>query len=101
MDEGIDLYQLEPKTWNPVENWLTKLSEMRRFNMAHEIKNDYLDRGLVVEVGKAEVPKGWVRLNDQLFNGKQFMAPADLAKDFNKYFSPGLIGNPLYDAVLV
>jgi len=108
-------YGLEPKTWNPVEATISKIGEMDRFLMAHRIKDNMVSNGLFMEAGATKeiflhpkatetttvsaIPKGWVKVNDAIFGSKNYYAPPDVAKDFNRFFSPGLTGSPLYDVV--
>lgn len=112
--QGVAL-GLNLKSWNPVETTLMKASEMDRFKMAHNIKDNMVDSGLFIEAGATEeifthpaatkttvvsaIPKGWVKVNDAIFGSKHYYAPPDVARDFNRFFSPGLTGSPLYDVV--
>lgn len=92
----------EPVTWNPIEMPMLKAQEMDRFELAHNIKDKLIDSGIAVDMTKGEekVPKDWLRLDDSLWAGGKYYAPADVAKDFNKFFSPGLSGSsPIYDAI--
>lgn len=108
---------LQPVTTNPVRLALMRVEQLRRFQMAHEIKNDFVARGLAARYSLGQQPDGWVRLNDNMFEPKSFSeegggfvgrgfyyAPPDVASTFNNFVSVGMSGKPyvaakLYDAV--
>jgi hypothetical protein len=106
---GID-HGLTPVSWNPIRLQLQALFDTDRFLMAHEIKDRFKDAGLVQWVSLSNyknVPPGWARLNDKIFQPKvagegalkeygTYYAPPEVAKVFNNYLSPGLGKSPLY-----
>lgn len=119
---------LEPVTDNPIELVLLKLREMKRYRMAHEIFKEAKGYGLVHLVRSGQMaPDGYVRINDSIakvygprqgavslpegsdvapedvtVHGMRVMgeyyAPEPVARVLNNYLSPGLRGDPLYDA---
>lgn len=106
--DGLDA-GLKPLTYNPIKMQLLGLYEIDRFIMAHEMKNDMRQAGLVkfVKIGQ-DVPPGWSKLDDKIFKPRlfkdggltsygEYWAPADVAKVFNNYLSPGLRSNEAYE----
>jgi hypothetical protein len=107
--EGIE-HGLTPVTWNPIRLQLAALFDVDRFLMAHDIKDQFKDAGLVQWKKLSEykdVPNGWQRLDDKIFNPKvvgegalkeygTYYAPPEVAKIFNRFLSPGLGANPLF-----
>ena len=125
--EGIQA-GLEPVSTNPVDLTLLKLREMQRYLMAHQSLNEMKDAGLVkfVRAGQ-QAPDGYARINDKIATvfgpregavklpeganvdpgdvgvyGMRIMgehwAPEPVVTVVNNYLSPGLRGNPIYDA---
>jgi hypothetical protein len=106
---GVE-HGLNPVTWNPIRLQLAALFDTDRFLMAHDIKDQFKDAGLVQWKKLSEykdVPPGWQRLDDKIFQPKivgdgalkeygTYYAPAEVAKIFNRYLSPGLGGNPVF-----
>lgn len=106
---GIE-HGLTPVTWNPIRLQLAALFDTDRFLMAHGIKDQYLDAGLAKWVKFSDyknVPAGWQKLNDKIFQPRvvgdgalkefgTYYAPAEVAGIFNRYLSPGLAGNPVF-----
>lgn len=109
---------MEPVTYNPVKMALLKLHEMTRFEMAHTTMEELKSRGLIQQFARKDIPEGWARLNDSLFESKTFVkpgttsvdpatlgqskawyAPADAARPINNHLSPGLRGNAIFDSV--
>lgn len=93
---------MEPVTYNPVDMVLLKLHEMDRFATAHETFNQLRDMDLAHIYSAKDVPYGWEKVNDGMFNAGANAAwymPADAAKPLNRYLSPGLRGNVLYDSI--
>jgi len=101
---------LTPVTYNPVRLALYKINEMNRYVMAHRIKDELIKEGLAkfVRFGK-KPPEGWQLLDDKIFrvlqwseaeqgfiNRGSYYAPADAAKSFNNFLSPGLSKSLLY-----
>lgn len=108
--DGLDA-GLTPVTFNPIRMQMAALFEVDKFLAAHDLKDTYKDAGLVAwhKLGD-KAPEGWQKLNDRLFEPKMmdkgalkqfgtYYAPPDVAKIFNRYVSPGLAGNPTYDAI--
>ncbi len=108
LSDGLD-HGLEPVTYNPIRMQLMGLFEIDRYIMAHESFNGLKERDLVrwFKIGDTP-PEGWSRIDDKLFNPKfpaeagltqagSYWAPADAAKTFNNYLSPGLRGKAWYD----
>lgn len=109
--EGIEL-GLEPLTTNPIDAIMARIVDMERFLMAHETWSRFKDEGLRKFVQLGERPNdGWKQVNDKIarsfqfspeekgmvFRGNWYM-PGPAADVLNQYLSPGLRGNPLYDA---
>lgn len=93
LDEALNNgYKL--KTSNPIEYSLARNADMDRFLLGDEIKNKFMDRGLIMEAGTSPIPAGWKELEGRMFGLERYFAPADVAKNFNRYFSPGLAGGP-------
>jgi hypothetical protein len=106
---GVDK-GLVPVSWNPIRLQLQSLFDMDRFIMAHEIKNEFKDAGLAKWVNLKDyknVPPGWARLNDKIFQPRPleggslneygvYYAPTEVARIFNRYLEPGLGGNPVF-----
>lgn len=93
---------MEPVTYNPVDMVLLKLHEMDRFATAHSTFNMLKDRGLAHIFSPDQVPDGWTKVNDTLFNAGENAAwymPKDAAEPFNRHLSPGLRGNIAYDTI--
>ena len=65
MQDGIDL-GFKPKTWNPVESFLTKYAEMAQFLMAHQTIAVMKAEGNAkfVRLG-AQPPDGWQQFDDR------------------------------------
>lgn len=110
--EGVN-HGLSPVTWNPIKLQLAALFNVDRFLMAHDIKDQFKDAGLAKWTKLSDyknVPTGWARLDDKIFQPKlagdgalkeygTYYAPAEVAKIFNRYLSPGLKGVWSYDKV--
>lgn len=108
---GID-HGLTPVTWNPIRLQLGALFDVDRFLMAHDIKDRFVDAGLTKWHKLSDyknVPPGWTKLDDKIFQPKvvgegalkeygTYFAPAEVAKVFNNYLSPGLSRNPVFKA---
>lgn len=107
--EGIEL-GLKPVSTNPVDLFLAKNHEMDKYIMAHDIFNDFKERGLTkfVRMGQ-KPPDGWKPLNDKIGKVFQYSAnekglvargqyymPEQAATILNNYLSPGLGGNVGY-----
>ena len=110
IQEGIDA-GLEPVTTNPVTATLLKVREMDRFLMKERIVSEMKQEGLTkfVRFGQRP-PEGWIKINDKAFRAIQYSeaekgfvnrgdyyAPEQAATIINRYLSPGLQGNPVYD----
>ncbi len=112
--EGLDL-GLEPVTDNPIELTLLKLREVNRYEMAQKILAEGKDQGYVKFFKSPnQVPEGWVKINDKIAEVWQrqetsmgasefihrgtYYAQEDAGRVLNNYLSPGLAGNPVYDA---
>lgn len=110
--EGLDK-GLTPITFNPIRMQMTALFQLDKFLAAHELKDAYKDQGLVQWLKVSEPrPQGWQPLSDKIFQPKAFdkdagglieygkyYAPPDVAKIFNRYVTPGLQGDPTYNAI--
>ena len=99
--EGL-LNGMEPVTYNPVDMALLKLHEMDRFATAHSTFNDLKSRGLAHIYTPEQVPPGWTKVQDGIFNAGEHASwymPKDAAQPINRYLSPGLRGNVAYDAI--
>lgn len=110
---------LEPVSYNPIKMVLQRLGEMDKYLMAHKVLDDQIKVGTAKWVPEDanrftpqnQIPEGWTRLkNDMLFGrsklpasgglpeaGSYYFHP-DVARVLDSYLSPGLHGNPLYDA---
>lgn len=111
--EGID-QGLVPVVDNPVDMVLLKVREMNRYVMAHRILADFKEQGLAkfVKAGQ-QAPDGWARINDKIATvyaprteggamaiRGEYWSPEPVARILNNHLSPGLRGNPLYDAYM-
>lgn len=110
IQDGLDM-GLTPVSWNPVDLFLRKYSEMSQFLMAQKTLQMMKEAGTVKMVRIEEkAPDGWQRLDDRigqvhsyddeghLFIRANYFAPPDAAKVFNNYVSRGLAGRSgLYD----
>jgi hypothetical protein len=118
--EGLAL-GLEPITSNPVDLTLLKLHEMNRYVMGQQVLQEGKDSGYIKLVhGPKDKPAGWVKINDkigevfqrrpttnpdgskgppELLKRGDYYAHPDAARVLNNYLSPGLVGNPVYDAI--
>lgn len=110
--EGIEA-GLEPVTTNPIEGMLLKTHEMNRYVMGQNIMSELKDAGLTEFVRPGEKPPlGYSPINDKIAKvmGKSdagelvvrgnYYAPDEVARIVNNHLSPGLRGNPAYDAAL-
>ena len=104
---------LTPKSWNPVDQFLTKYSEMAQFLMGHQTLDMMKTAGTakMVRVGE-KAPSGWSQLDDRigtvmsrdaddhLFIRGHYYAPPDAARAFNNFVSRGLAGRSgIYDTL--
>lgn len=107
--DGLDS-GLTPVTNNPIKLQLLGLREIDRFIMAHDIKDQLKDIGLVKFFQRGDDKGDWVRLDDRIFKPKlmkdgmvgdfgEYFAPKDVAKVFNDSLAPGFQGNPAFDIV--
>lgn len=102
---------LKPVTDNPIDLNLLKMREMSKYVMAHRFMADAKEEGLAqfFTIGKSG-PDGWTRIDDPTFavygrsdegelviRGHYWM-PEVAARVVNNYLSPGLRGNPIFDA---
>jgi ParB-like chromosome segregation protein Spo0J len=118
MQDGLDL-GLKPKSWNPVDSFLTKYSEMAQFLMGHQTMAAMKEAGTakMVRVGQ-KPPDGWMQLDDRIgtvygreqaapktdsqgeeHDGANFTvirghyyAPVEAARVFNNFVSRGIAG---------
>lgn len=105
---------LQPIVDNPLDMVLLKLREMQRYLMAHRILIDLREANLAhfVRAG-TKAPDGYARINDKVATvfaprtdegaiaiRGEYWAPEPVALILNNYLSPGLRGNPLYDAYM-
>lgn len=112
MQDGIDL-GLTPKSWNPVDQFLTKYSEMAQFLMGHQTLDMMKSAGTAkfVAIGKKQ-PEGWRQLDDrigtvtsrgddgELVIRGYYYAPPDAAHAFNNFVSRGMAGrSTIYDTL--
>jgi hypothetical protein len=112
IQDGLDM-GLKPVSWNPVDLFLRKYSEMSQFLMGHKTLEMMKEAGTAkqVMVGK-KAPDGWRQLDDRistifsyddddhLFIRGHYYAPPDVAKVFNNFVSRGLAGrSALYDVL--
>jgi len=109
--EGIEA-GLKPVSTNPVELTLRKLHEMNKYIMAQRILADGKDAGLITFNRATEVrPDGHIAIDDPIATvrgpltdeGAQtirgsYSAPEPVARVLNNYLSPGLKGDPVFDA---
>lgn len=111
--EGIAL-GLKPVTDNPVNLTLLKTREMNRYILAQKILSEMKDQGLVKFVRATDKPpQGYVKIDDRVATvsgpltdeGARtirgvYHAPEPVARVLNNYLSPGLRGEPLFDAYM-
>ena len=112
IQDGLDM-GLTPVSWNPVDLFLRKYSEMGQFLMAQKTLKMMKEAGTVkmVRIGE-KAPEGWQRLDDRigqvhsyddeghLYIRANYFAPPDAAKVFNNYVSRGLAGRSgIYDTL--
>lgn len=112
---------LEPISFNPIDLTLLKTREMDRWIFAHRAFNEMKQAGIAKFVRALSTPpEGYRPLDDriaqvqqirptvtkageegapELIQRGQWYAPADAARVFNNYLSPGLRGKPIYDAL--
>jgi hypothetical protein len=113
---------LVPITDNPADLVLLKLREMHRYLFAQKILKELRKKKLVKFVkATRRAPDGYARIDDRVAvrygprtvtgpNGSaqvyglhvlgQYWAPEPVATVLNNYLSPGLRGNPIYDAYM-
>lgn len=64
--DGVEIYGLEPVSWNPAEQLLRKVNEMARSVMAFDIRKDLGAQKLRVFIAMGKrAPEGWVRDKDR------------------------------------
>lgn len=113
---------LELMTTDPIELTLIKIREMNKFYYGTLMADDMKQSGLASFVRSTDrPPPGWVKLDDKVFTARvpaaklaakagenaagvthfgDWYAPAEVARVFNNYVSPGLSGrNALFDTV--
>jgi hypothetical protein len=110
--QGVAL-GLEPESYNPVDLIMARVSDMDRFIMANDVWSKLKAQGLVkfVPTGK-DIPTGYIKVDDKISSSFQFSPeekglilrggwymPEKAATIINNYLSPGLAGNPIYNAV--
>jgi len=103
---------LEPVSSNPVDLALLKLREMNKYLMAHRVMQEAEGNGFLRRIDATEkLPDGYTKINDSIgtiyaapsrkgaiqIQG-YYAAPEPVARVLNNYLSPGLAGNPIYDA---
>ncbi len=112
--EGIETHGLEPQNWNPVELALTKLHEMDRAIMAHDVVEELKANNLwqFVRLG-GDVPEGWRRIEDKVATmfaprkagaaGPELVGhhytPEPVARLLDNYLQRGLRGKMWYDSI--
>jgi hypothetical protein len=66
MQDGLDM-GFKPVSWNPVDSFLLKYSEMAQFLMAHQTLATMKDAGTAkfVRIGR-KAPDGWTQLDDRI-----------------------------------
>lgn len=108
--EGIAL-GLEPVSTNPVDLFLLDLRNKQKFIMAHETMTQGKDAGYI-KFFPGQMDEGYTAINDKVATvygprhpdtgmstvAGRYGAPESVAKIINNYLSPGLQGNPIYDA---
>ena len=91
-DAGIEMV-----TDNPIELYLLKLQEVKKFRIAHEVLNDFYDRNLIrYKPIDHRMPQGWRPIDDKLFRvgprgiKGDLIAPEPVARVVETRLSPGL-----------
>lgn len=114
MSDALDAGAV-PSTYNPIRMSMMVAHEMDRYLAAHQVKADLKNEGMIKFIrdaarnGVKQIPQGWVKLDDRIFqsyrrgadheliyNGAHY-APPEVAKIINNFLSPGLRGNLAYD----
>lgn len=92
---------MEPVTWNPVDMFLLKSSEMDKYLAARNAFDELIRMKLVQEFDPKAIPWNWQPLDHRMFNtgGAKLYAPAKVVDLFHRFLSPGLRGNVLYDTL--
>jgi hypothetical protein len=89
MREGVEVFGKTPISYNPVDNFLIRHLEIRRYVLAYDAFDDFKRTGLAVQDdGKTEIPEGWQKYNDSIAGGKWY-GPPDAARVFNNFVEPG------------
>lgn len=105
---------LTPVTDNPIDLTLLKLREMNRYVMGQRILQDAKESGLLKFVRAGKAPeRGYRRIDDAIARvygppteegamtvRGEYYAPEPVATVLNNYLSPGLRGNPIFDAYM-
>lgn len=109
--EGMAL-GLKPVSNNLADMVAIKLREMDKYIMSQRVIQA-LKRDGLVKFERGKPPAGWERINDNLFTvyaprteqgataiRGYYYGPEPVARILNNYLSPGLRGNPLFDAYM-
>lgn len=92
---------MEPVTWNPVDMFLLKSAEMDKYLAARNAFDELVRMKLVQQFDPKNIPWNWQPLDHRMFNtgGAKLYAPAKVVNLFQRFLSPGLRGNVLYDTL--
>ena len=101
-----------PVEWNPIDMQMIILREGHKFLMAHDIMTEAEEHGYRHEISATERPEpGYTKINDPVGTifakpsrkgaiqiEKYIVMPDRVANILNNYLSPGLKGNPVFEA---
>ena len=93
--EAIELYGLKPVTYNPIEMFMLKSSEMNRFITGQRIVDDLKTEGLkqTVKVSPRNAPpEGWAKY-DPRWAGQDQWGPAEAVQIMNRFMEPGMLNS--------
>jgi hypothetical protein len=93
--EAIELHGLKPVTYNPIEMFMLKASEMNRFITGQRIVDDLRSQGLkqTVHVSPRNAPpEGWAKY-DPRWAGQDQWGPAEAVQTMNRFMEPGALNS--------
>lgn len=97
-----EAHGMQLATDNPVEATLIRLHDMNRYINAHGIMEELTARNLGHRIAPGSaIPAGFTRITSRIGDtaAGNFYAPDPVARMMNRYLSPSLNGEPIYDVL--
>ena len=93
MREAVEQHGLKPVSYNPIDIFLLKTSEMHRFISGQRILDDLKSQGIKQTFASPrQVPEGWAKYDPRYAGADQY-GPAPVTETLNRFMEPGLFNS--------